>query len=524
MAELVEQPNAVSGPVQDHSARRSWIASASPAALRTRLNVRSWSAVHQFLVVLCVLYLVKQVIFVLAFPAFTGHDEVAHYAQIRFIATEGNLPTIPDLSDWRAEFAENRESTTEDRIPDELYRYCQYVTNDWYRGCDVPSYLLNPPRAVTFAGEGFPSGWIYTANHPPLYYAMMVPIYLLTDGASPATQLYVFRFAAIPFGLITVLLSFLMVRAIFPSDRFLSVVVPTFVAFQTQVSYEGAMLNNDIVGIATYSLVLYLMVLAIRDRFPRKLCIYIGLALGMALLTKGTALTAVGLVGLAAILRLGIRDVRGLAWRAVAIGAPLVLLAAPWYAFLYSTYGNFSALEQIQELQYWNYQNQESPGFFDLLFNVQFAENRFMETWGWFGWRLIPLSSTLLWAIGLPMLVCLVGLGQYAATVIRGRGAPENDPVERPENWQKLAILMMLIACVVAYLAIIQFGTEFSLTQARYYFPVVNAIAILLGLGLRSLIPMRFHPYGQGGVLAAMILLNTIIFTQYVIPYWELTT
>jgi len=196
-------------------------------------------------------------------------------------------------------------------------------------------------------------------------------------------------------------------------------------------------------------------------------------------------------------------------------------LAAPWYAYLYATYGNFSALEQIRALQWWNFTNEERPGFFEMLFDVDFAEFRFMETWGEFGWRLIRLNPAMLWAIGLPLLVCLAGLGLYTVTIVRGRGAGTDDPVEGPENWQKLAILMMVIACVVAYLAIIQFGTQFSLTQARYFFPVINAIAILLALGLRALIPMRFHSYGQGAVLAAMVLLNTIILTQYVIPYWQ---
>lgn len=523
MAELVDQPNAISGPVQDRTSRRSWVAAASPAALRTRLNVRAWSAVHQFLFVLCLLYLVKQVIFVLAFPAFTGHDEVAHYAGIQVLATEGRLPEIPELSEWR-EMNAAGVPTTEDRIPAELYKYCRYVTQDWFCKPEDARFRDDGPHAVTFAGEYYPSGWIYTANHPPIYYTLMVPIYWLSTSASPTTQLYIFRMAAIPFGLLTVLLAFLTVRALFQTDRFLLIVVPTFVAFQTQVSYEAAMLNNDIVSILSYSLVLYLLVLALRDRFSLRLCVLLGVALGLALLTKSTALTAVGLVGLAFFLRLGFKDLRGVVVRGAAIVLPLLALAAPWYAYLYNVYGNFSALEQIQALQWWNFNNESSPSFFDLLFNVRFAEDRFNETWGQFGWRLIPLNTTLLWVIGLPLLVCLLGLGQYAATVIRSRGAAENDPVERPENWQKLAILMMLIACVVAYLAIIQFGTEFSLTQARYYFPVINAVAILLGLGLRSLIPKRFHPYGQGGVLAAMILLNTVIFTQYVIPYWELTT
>ncbi|MBA3528329.1 MAG: hypothetical protein H0T91_03270 [Propionibacteriaceae bacterium] len=522
MAELVERPGSIATSEPEPQRVRGWIAFTLRAAIRGRVNVRSWSAVHQFVFVLSLLYLVKQVIFVLAFPAFTGHDEVAHFAHLRVFVTEGRLPVVPDLDEWRQQFAIDRDSTTEDRIPDELYRYCRYVTDDWWKpGCSNPVYLNNPPRAVTVSDEPFPSGWIYTANHPPLYYVLMAPIYWITDSASPATQLYALRFAAVPFGLLTVLLAFLTVRALFPSDRFLMVVVPTFVAFQTQVSYEAAMLNNDVIGITTYSLVLYLLVIGIRDRFPRRLCILLGIALGLALLTKSTALTAVGLTGVAVLVRVGLRDLKGLASRAVAVGIPLVALAAPWYAYMYATYGNFSALEQIKKLQYWNYQSEKSPGFVAMLFDLDFAERRFSESWGEFGWRLIPFGTTLMWAIGLPLLICLGGLGMYAVSVVRGRGTAENDPVERPADWQKITILMLLLACVVAYLAIIQFGTQFSLTQARYFFPAVNAIAILLALGLRSLIPMRFHPYGQGAVLGSMVLLNTIIFTQYVIPYWQ---
>lgn len=523
MAELVERPNSISASDQDSQVERRGTWFASRSAIRTRLNVRSWSAVHQFILVLGLLYLVKQIVFVLAFPAFTGHDEVAHYASIRVLATEGHLPVIPDLDEWRERNAAG-VPTDEDRIPAELYQYCRRVTQDWFCKPEDPRFREDGPHAVTVGNQFYPSGWIYTANHPPLYYALMTPIYWITDSASPMTQLYVFRFAAIPFGLATVLLAFLTVRALFPTDRFLAVVVPTFVAFQTQVSYEAAMLNNDILSIASYSVVLYLLVLGLRDRFPIRTCLILGAALGIALLTKSTALTAVGLVGLSLLVRVGVKDYKGLLTRGFAVAIPLLALAAPWYAYLYSEYGNFSALEQIQSLQWWNFNDDDPPGFFELLFNVDFAEFRFSETWGQFGWRLIPFSTTLLWLIGLPLLVCLGGLVQYAVSIVLGRSATEDDPVERPEGWQKLALLMMFVASVVAYLAIIQFGTEFSLTQARYFFPVVNAVAILLALGLRSLIPIRYHPYGQGAVLAAMVLLNTVIFTQYVIPYWQLNS
>ncbi len=92
-----------------------------------------------------------------------------------------------------------------------------------------------------------------------------------------------------------------------------------------------------------------------------------------------------------------------------------------------------------------------------------------------------------------------------------------------PASWQVNALLVLLATAVLAYLAVVQFGTTFSLTQARYFFPAVNAGAILLLLGLRTVIPRAFHRYGQGAVFAALVLLNILIFTQYVIPHYRTT-
>ena len=72
------------------------------------------------------------------------------------------------------------------------------------------------------------------------------------------------------------------------------------------------------------------------------------------------------------------------------------------------------------------------------------------------------------------------------------------DPVMRPEPWQRNALIVLFLTCVVAYLAVVQFGTSFALSQARYYFPAINAGALLLMLGLRTLLPGQARPAGQG--------------------------
>jgi hypothetical protein len=70
----------------------------SASLWRARLNVRAWPVARQFLLALVVVYLAKQAINVIVFPPFTGHDEVAHYAYLRTVASDHRVPVLPDLT------------------------------------------------------------------------------------------------------------------------------------------------------------------------------------------------------------------------------------------------------------------------------------------------------------------------------------------------------------------------------------------------------------------------------------------
>jgi 4-amino-4-deoxy-L-arabinose transferase-like glycosyltransferase len=482
----------------------------------SQLNERPsrWAEASRFIVVLLIIFTAKQIFSVAAFYPFSGHDELAHFSYVRTLATEGRIPVLPDLETWRA--TENDpDAPPTDEIPADLYQYCRF-TLDWYCEPDNPSWRANPPRVVTVPGLGFfPSGYQYVANHPPLYYAMMAPVYLISSSLTPLQQQYLLRLAAIPLGLVTVYAAYRMTRSLFPGEAFLVVTVPALVAFQPQIGYEAAMVNNDIVAIALTSLMLWGVVVGIRDRFPLKLCVAIGVALGGGLLAKSTTMTVAPVIALAVLFAVGWRDWRGILARGAAIALPAALLAIPWYLFLYRTYGDFSGLARVEELQYWN---RPMGSFFSLLFNPTFVLNRFRETWGEFGWRMIHLRAPLLWSIAVPTILALVGLAIYFLGLARNQTPlARRDP--RPTPWQIKALVVLGIACVVAYLAIIQFGTSFALSQARYYFPIVNAAALLLMLGLRTLIPVRARPIGQGIVVAALIALNVTIITSYVLPF-----
>lgn len=486
--------------------------------------------IHQrFLAALVLLYVAKALIFVFIFPPFSGHDETAHYAYIRTVVEEQRVPTLlqdPALAE------ESPGNTYVDVLPIELYQYCRY-TLQWFcdttdpqyaeTGVPVASYGRDVDGQIVYEAQGVQ----YAANHPPLYYLIMAPIYWLSDqaGASVETQLYLLRLAAIPFGLAVVLLAYRTTRLIFPRDAFLLISVPAFVALQTQVSYEATMVNNDIVAIAAFSWILYLVVQAIKREFPLRTSLLVGFALGLGIVTKSTSFTAAAIIGVAMLTILSFRSrvefrssLPKFIRTGLIIAAPALALAAPWYIHMYRTYGNFTALPQVLELQrIWN---APEGTFFNLLFSVDFFKRRFSELWGEYGWRVLPFDPLLMQIIAVPVVIAAVGFVLFAIRSVYR--TTRGDPTHRLERWQFWAIAIMLVACLVGYLATVQFGTQFALTQARYFFPVINALAILLMLGLRTAIPVRWHPAGGAVLITGLVALNVFVVTSYVIPYYWL--
>jgi 4-amino-4-deoxy-L-arabinose transferase-like glycosyltransferase len=450
------------------------IPSVTSGAEVTRQTNRGASGLRLAIGMILTLFVAKHVVTALVFPPFTGHDEVAHYGYLRTVALDHRLPTL------------------DDPMPASAAKYRAYAL-DWSYG----------------------SGYQYTALHPPLYYAMMAPILALNRDASPEQHLFAVRLAGVWIGVLTVVLAVALARTVFPGDAFIAVTTATLVAFQPQVSYEAAIVNNDALGIAMTSLVLCMLAQAVRDGFSTRRSLEVGVALGVALLAKSTALVLVPALALGIILSGGRSPRRWLQPALVASVAAAVISAA-WYAHLYRIYGDFSGLAELARLQaHWN---RPAGTFLELLFSTSFLVERFRETWGEFGWRRASLDASLLWTIGIGCAFAGVGLLRFALAAV-GLAAPRQD--DRPlEPWQHAALLVLFCATVAGYLAVVQFGTRFILTQARYFFPIVNAAAVLAALGLRELTHSRYRPAVQAMLLLILAVVNLLVYTRAVIPAW----
>jgi 4-amino-4-deoxy-L-arabinose transferase-like glycosyltransferase len=427
-------------------------------------------ALRRFLVVLLLLYCARQVAAAFVLPPFSGHDEVAHFEYIRVLAGEHRIPTL-----------------STDTMPADLYRYKQF--------------------AIGWTSES--SSPLYTAVHPPLYYALMVPVYGAVAHLQPEAALDVLRCAAIPFGALVVLLSFLLTRAMFPRDVFLAVTVPAVVAFQPQVSYLAAIVNNDIVAIACYTWLLYLLVRVMRDGASAPAALLVGCVAGLGILTKATALAAVVLIPPAFWIGRGERGTRAaLIHTALAFGVMLAM-AAPWWWFMTRTYGDPLALSALARIQ--PEYTRTGTTVLDLLFSGSFFAERWSETWGEFGWRLVHIGGAI------PVSMAVV-TGAAIAGLVREAAAP--GVLQRINRTRLSALALLAATCVLAYAAMAQFGVRFLLTQARYAFQAIAPAALLAMVGLRAWIRPAWRTRAQVAIVGALISVYALVYIGFALPFW----
>lgn len=419
--------------------------------------------------------LVRQLVLIAATPPYQGHDEVAHMAYFATLADSGRVPTLAD------------------QIPTALARYSRF-TLDW------PA--------------------LYTAPHPPLYYLLGLPVYALA-GPSWLARLYALRLFAVPFYLATIWFAYLLAVTIFPKDDFLALTVPAWIAFQPQLGYEGAIVNNDIVAICAGGCMLWLVVRAWVGGLTEARAAVLGAVLGASLLVKATLLAFVPLA-VAPLLALAWTSFHQRArdpswWRgplasAAALAIPAALLPLPWYLFLYRTYGDLTGGAALQTLQA-TWSPPQTAG--QLLGSPGFYLDRLREYFGDFGWKLIPLFR---WQTIATAALLLLGATGLLVELLR-LGARWQRGLPLPNRSRAGAVALLILANAVFAGAILYLGTVMWLTQARYAFPVAAASGTLLLLGLRALIPPRFRRQGAAVTIALFAAFNFLVMSQLVIPY-----
>lgn len=300
--------------------------------------------------------------------------------------------------------------------------------------------------------------WSYKGAEPPLYYALAVPFAAPLEGRSARARVAALRFLNVLLGLATTLCVYLLgVRV---AGERSAAYAAAFSALLPQHVFVSSTLGNDELAAALSTAALWLGARHLYKRPRAWLGPAVGVALGLALLARASALAVAAAYALCA-LDQGRRDERGAA-RLVLLPLGVAAALSGWFyarslglygsAFGWPPAGTFSGLEAAQ------------PAWLGA-----FAQG----TVGLFGWSNAPLPPGVYAAAFAALAAGLAGFAAWARSERPWRLEP---------SW-KLALAAAAACCGFAALEVLATRQP----QGRLLLPGIGPLALVVVCGWRAL-------------------------------------
>jgi hypothetical protein len=315
------------------------------------------------------------------------------------------------------------------------------------------------------------------------------------------------RLVSVALGAVTVLCTYKAALALSAAQRASALLAALLVALNPQFLFSSALVTNDALLTALSALLLWLLVgLGARRegslfQRPAAAAILIGVVLGLALLTKQSALILLPIALLtlaqqryaelraadsAAVLRAA-SVLRAVVLPCLLMLAATLLVAGWWYARNLRLYGDLFGLAAFQaEFATQPFEVGNLAAWRDALAQLHDS------FWARFGWMNVPAPGWVIAPIALVELLGLVGL--LAASVFdpRSHAKLREEPHSVAAYWPLIALPILAFGWVVSF----ALTAGLVAWQGRLLFPALPAIAILLARGLTG--PSNTMPLQQG--------------------------
>jgi len=441
-----------------------------------------------------VVYMVVGALYALKTPPWEAPDEPAHYNYIAYLAENGRFPVLQEG--------------------------------------DYPHEYLEEIKAAQFPPEMSIAPIRYEFHQPPLYYLLAAPIYLATKPLALAQQVVVLRIFSLLQGGALLIVSYLVVKEVFPESEFLPLVSVAFIATVPMHIAMSAAINNDTLGELILALILWQCLLAMREGLGRGRALCLGLLLALALLTK----TTIYIPAIASILVAALYLWRG--EKAIFRHLGLILgmglaLSAWWFLRNGLVYGGFDIFGWARH--YAIVLGQPTTADWVARYGAgkvvkDFFVISFKSFWAIFGWMGVLVDSRIYDFLFLTSLATLLGVGIYVNKLARG-----SETLTAPQRWALSISLLIFLLMAASHV-----GYNFRLVQhqGRYLFPALIPIGLFFALGLRewarllarltsSLLPLykaRLEHAAERAVLALFYLgflaLDLVCLDKFIVPYF----
>jgi hypothetical protein len=341
---------------------------------------------------------------------------------------------------------------------------------------------------------------IWTANHPPAYYALVaVPLRLGSATGHPVAGVQAARLLSVGLSAVGLVALAWVVLQLVPGRPALAVaaaglagLLPSFVSISARV-------YNDSLAFLTTTLVVAAAV-AFVVRGPSAVRLAgVAAAAGLAALTRASGLLAVAVAGLAVLVgvwragdgRVVRRLGRAVLWAGV-VGLVVVAVAGWFYLRNLRLYGDLTGSAALLE----RFGRVPGGSVVGLLTEPSFWRAQQERLW-----RLEPDAvrpgpiARQLWLLGLvPLVGLLLAGGGWLAARVRGAGG-------RLDAGRAVAVGLCLLLLGLLQLSVVQLVSDGHMVHARYLFPGLVTVGLLAAVGLAAL------PGGRRGLPAVAMLL-----------------
>jgi 4-amino-4-deoxy-L-arabinose transferase-like glycosyltransferase len=418
-------------------------------------------------------------VYSLSTPLFEAPDEPWHYAYVRWIAEGKGLPRLDD----------DASGAYQEAAQPPLYYLVTALVTSPLSDDDLTELFWHNPQF------GYQAGGTVNDNKNMLVH---------TDrerfpwrGAVLAVR--VARLVSLLFGLVTVMVSYGLAREALPGNPVLAWFAAAVVAFTPQFLFISGVVSNDSTAAATCTLALWMLAHILRRGLTTRRALFAGLALGLALLSKVSALLLLPMALLVVILerRTAGDSVNGKPSagrdrlsRGGLMFALAVAIGGWWYARNWLLFDDPLGLG-IHVNTPWGRSEPAS-----LMTLVSELPRIFRSFWGAFGWGHVELPTLVYWGLG--VLVILAILGWLRVLVVAGRHrsgrlhAPSDQGmIERKTGPAQSATSLILTMAfgwfLVVFVALLRWMQQVEAPHGRLLFPALGACGLLLVFGWSSL-------------------------------------
>lgn len=396
-------------------------------------------------------YVALALVYAWATPPFEASDELWHFGLVQHIAETGQLP----VQVAGVETIYEQEGSQ----PPLYYLLAAALVKPLDRGDFKAARQLNPHVVAGVPG--------YMGNKN----------LVLHDSPPGGTALavYMLRMFSIALGGVTVWAVYrstqmlIGARHVLPVRQTIPILAAGLTAFNPMFLFISASVNNDNLVTALNSLVIWLMLVLLRNGFTFRRSLLIAVLIALASLSKLSGLVLVPVVALAALwTACRRRDWRGLVTLGALMAGVWAVLAGWWYVRNVQLYGELFGTGTMAAVA----GMRENPFTFQTMLD-EFQGFRF-GYWGVFGAFNIMTFRPFYDVMDALTALALAGLAVHLWRARRDR-----------EQMARLLLIGLIV--VIGAAAVIAWTAQTYASQGRLLFPYVAAICPLLALGLAEL-------------------------------------